>query len=173
MARFLQHNFLLDLRKVGLWILAFAFASGLAAGAILSLSSDKASLFWIRGAAEANGSTIGLVSVTLLPFVFSVVAVYANRVWLLFPIAFCKALSFGRISLDIFRAFGSAGWLMRILLMFSDILCLPLLVFLWIRYGLRRKHLHLGTALYFVILAAAICVFDSWFIAPILVDLYS
>lgn len=171
MARFLRYDFSPDPRKAGLWILAFAFAAGLVAGSVLYTSADIGSLSWMRGAAGSTVSIVGLLSVILLPFLFSAAAVFVNRIWLLIPVAFCKALSFIQVALGISMAYGSAGWLMRFLLMFADILCLPLLVFFWIHYGWGRKKMSCWTVLCFLVIAAAIGCFDFCVISPILVGL--
>ena len=171
MARFLRHGFSFDPRKVTLWLLAFVFTAGLAAGCFLCSSAEAGSVSWIRGVQTGSVSMGGLLSVICLPFLFSAAAVYMNRIWLLMPIAFCKALSFVQVSLGISKAYGSAGWLMRFLLMFADIACLPVLVFFWIRYGCGGKKMSWRTVLGLFAISAAVSCFDFCVISPILVDL--
>lgn len=171
MARFLRHDFSLDPRKVGLWILAFSFAAGLAAGSFSCSSAEFNSVSWMRGAADSPVSIVGLLGVICLPFIFSAAAVFMNQIWLLIPIAFCKALSFIQVSLGISKAYGSAGWLMRFLLMFADIVCLPVLVFFWVRFGFCRKPMSCWTVLSFLGIAACIGCFDFCVISPIVVGL--
>lgn len=171
MARFLRHDFSVDPRKVGLWFLAFAFAAGLAAGSFLCSSAEFTGVSWMRGAAESPVSIVCLLGVIVLPFLFSAAAVFLNQVWLLIPIAFGKALSFIQVSLGISMAYGSAGWLMRCLLMFADSAFLPVLVFFWIRYGFGRRPMSCRTVLGFLAVAVAIGCFDYYMISPILVVL--
>lgn len=49
------------------------------------------------------------------------------------PLCFIKGFLFSFVSAGIFRQFGSAGWLFRYLLLFSDCITLPLLYLFWIR----------------------------------------
>lgn len=171
MARFLLHNFPIDRCKVRPWILAFAFLIGLLLGSVFYFSAEIESVSWMRGAARSPVSIVGLLSVILLPFLFSAGAVFSSQFWLLIPIAFCKALSFVQVSLGISRAYGSAGWLMRFLVMFADSVFLPVLIFFWIRFGDGSRRMSYRT--FFSFLAVAVCIgwFDSCVISPFLAGL--
>ncbi len=171
MARFLHYDFAVNSRKVWQWLLAFAFAAGLAAGSILYLSAEFKSVSWMRGAADSPVSIVGLLGVILLPFLFSAAAVFLNRDWLLIPIAFLKALSFVQVSLGISQAYGSAGWLMRFLLMFADSISLPVLVYFWICFGFSGKKLSGWRFLCFIAAAACIGCFDFCVISPFAANL--
>ena len=129
-----NHSFFhsLNLRcKEPVFALACAFLAGLIGGLLLSASAgitpDHAAL------AATNGriTAIGLLSVIGLPLCFSAFAVYISRSRLVIPIAFCKAFLFSYTGSSILVAFGSAGWLIFLLLMFSDILMLPALWWYW------------------------------------------
>lgn len=86
----------------------------------------------MRAAANGRVSITGLLSAFLLPLLFSAFAVYISQPWLLVPVAFGKAFSFSYLAFGVTLAFGSAGWLVRSLLMFSDCLTLPLLWWFWL-----------------------------------------
>lgn len=139
MARFL-HRFFSELRrKSNVWILAVCFFAGLVLGI---RASHEAGLSFplMRGALKSTVSIVRLLSILLLPFLFSALAVYFSKPKLLYGIAFLKAFVFAFISAGISAGFGGAGWLIRWLLMFSDSLCLPVLLLYWLRHipGRRR-----------------------------------
>ena len=71
---------------------------------------------------------ISIVTVAFLPVLMSVLAAYADKTWLLPAIGFWKAFSFAYVSYLMTSAYGSAGWLIQLLVMFSDCVSLP---FLW------------------------------------------
>lgn len=168
MARFLLHHNSLVSRKAYVFFLASTFLSGLLVGCFARTSAEVDSVSWMRGVLDAPVSIVGLLSVIFLPFLFSAFAVYTSQHWLLAPIAFWKALSFALAAGWIGAAFGSAGWLMRILLMFTDICSMPLLILFWLRYGCRERQPKLLSVLNF--LGAAICIgsIDFFMISPIL-----
>ena len=171
MARFLLHDISHKSRRVAVLFLAFAFISGLLMGCVIQLSAEFDSYSWMRGTPDAPVSIVGLLSVILLPFLFSAFAVYSSQRWLLIPIAFCKALSFALVACGIGAAYGSAGWLMRILLMFTDIFSLPLLVLFWVRYCGGERRLTLHSVFTYFTAAACIGSIDFFVISPFLAGL--
>jgi len=113
----------------GLWIVGLLFGMVWAAGAGDSLSLT------MRGVNDFPVSIPGLLLVTVLPFLITAAAVYFSLPWLLSMLVFGKAVSFGFCAWWITAAFGTASWLIRILMMFTDLCVLPLLMWLWLRHG--------------------------------------
>ena len=171
MARFLLHEGASVSRRAPLVLLALAFLAGLLVGCFFHTPAELDSVSWMRRVAEAPVSVVSLLSVTLLPFLFSAFAVYVSQYWLLVPIAFWKAMSFSRVACWITAAYGSAGWLMRFLLMFTDLFTLPLLVLFWLRYGGKGRRLTALSALLYCMVAVAIGSIDFWIISPFLAGL--
>lgn len=119
--------------KESIFRLACSFLLGLlSGGCIFTLTSDSFSSL-MRGAAFGSMSIISLLSVLLLPFLFSAFAVYVRQSWLLMPISFLKAFFFSFLYVGLSCTFGGAGWLVRTMLMFSDILTLPVLWWFWLK----------------------------------------
>ena len=83
------------------------------------------------GIFENTLSIVVLMSVRLLPLLFSVFAVFYGQLWVLPVICYGKALVFSLISIYIFHIYGYLGWLVRILLMFSELIIQPILFFCW------------------------------------------
>ena len=171
MARFLHHDFPLWWRKGSTVFLASCFASGLAAGCMAFFSAECETASLMRAAADSRVSIVGLLSVIFLPFLFSAFAVYLRQPWWLLPIAFCKAFSFALVFLGITAAYGSAGWLMRLLLMFSDLWTLPLLCYFWLRYATGERRLALRVIPSYLCAVLLIAIIDHCLISPFLANL--
>ena len=116
-------------RKYGTSILAFSWTLGLVFGICSVTVGSFSSAF--RQAAGLSPSFFSTISVLLLPLVISFLALFAGWRWLLFPLAFLKALAFAYVGWSVVATFGSAGWLIRLLMMFSDCTTIPLLWWFW------------------------------------------
>lgn len=149
------------------WILGLIFG-GLAA---VFVSNDVSSL--MHAASVSRVSIVGLLSVYLFPLLFSALAVYMNLPYLLLPICFLKAVSFSYLAMGVSIAFGSAGWLVRLLLMFSDLASFPILWWFWSRSrsGSHGSLLRFFTAA--LCLAAVFGSIDYCLVAPFLANLLS
>ncbi len=121
-------------RKDSRRYLAFSWVSGLAGGCLAYLLGGESLHALMRGVLYAPVSIVGILCVSLLPFLLSAYAVFLSNLSFLLPICFLKAWLFSQISLGIYQAFSSAGWLMRILLLFSSWTSLPILYWFWLRY---------------------------------------
>lgn len=171
MARFLHHDFPFFWRKGCTAFLAMCWLLGLLSGAVLSGMADPAFSSMMHAAAASRVSIVRLLTVTVLPFLCSAFAVYLSRPWLLLPMAYCKGLTVSCAAFGLMTAFGSAGWLLRGLTMFSSLCTAPVLVFYWLRHisGERRFS---GTLLLFSLAAVfLVCGIDFCYIAPILAKL--
>ena len=119
--------------KKRLFAVACAWFTGLVFGALVSMSASGMTVSAIRTASLSPVSVFGLLSAILLPLLSSAFAVYFSAPNLLFPLAFLKAFLVAWLGWGVLVSFGSAGWLIRMLLMFSEILSLPLLWWYWQR----------------------------------------
>lgn len=122
-------------RKGRTMVLALAWLLGLVAGYELYLSMDSDISSLMRGVSHDSVSIVGLLLSVLLPFLCSAFAVFISLPGLLIPIGFGKACLLSFVSFGILLSYGSAGWLFRLLLMFSDIFTAPLL------YWYMHRHL--------------------------------
>lgn len=116
-------------RKYATSILAFSWTSGLAIG-LCAMAADPFGPAFYQ-AVSISPSFFSIISILLLPIALSMAAVFAGHRWLLFPLAFLKALTFAYVGWSVLSTFGSAGWLIRLLLMFSDCASVPLLLWYW------------------------------------------
>lgn len=153
-------------------ILAICFISGLTFGAAFSVSADSMAQL-IPAALSAPGSLTGLLSAALLPFLLSALVVFMGRPLFLLPIAFCKAFLAGFLGCSILQFYGSAGLLVRGLLLFSECVTLPALYYYWYRH-LSPKHRSVPLTT-----AASVCVavlagtIDYCFVSPFLTAVIS
>ena len=115
--------------KWKLLLLALCCCLGFSCGMIAAHRSDDTYFSMMRMAFTSHVSIPGLIASVSLPFLFSAFAVYLGKPKLIYFICFIKAALFSFGSFTALTAFASAGWLVRFLLQFSDIVMLP--AFCW------------------------------------------
>lgn len=133
MGRFLNLKWLCFQRKNRSPYLALWLSLGLIAGAVVAAAAGSALDSMIPAAADQVGSLSDLLISVLLPFVLSAFAALMGELWLLYPIAFFKAFLVSFLGFGVMSVYGSAGWLIRCLLLFSECCTLPILILFWIR----------------------------------------
>lgn len=172
MARFLHPESSPAFRKWGDVLLALSFLSGLFFGIHLFFSADTSFDSLMPGALTSPVSIVDLLIPFALPFLFSAAAVYLCIPGLILPVSFLKSAIYGFLSCGISYSFGSSGWLVLLLFLFSDICFLPLLYLYWIRHiSAQRLFSLIETGLFF---AGAILIsgIDYYVIFPFLQGLF-
>ncbi len=154
-------------------VLDFFWIAGLVSGAVTSFYAGDSFVSTMRTAASGCVSISALLSVLLLPLLFSAFAVYICQIRLLFPVAFAKAFCFSFIAMAVDSAFGSAGWLVRMLLLFSSGASLPVLWWFWNRSIVSPQDHNLSDFVTAILAIAVIAGFDHWLVAPFLTGLIS
>lgn len=170
MARFLNDDWSIPSRKFWVLFLALSWIIGLISGCIISITSDTFYFIPMRAATYCRVSIVSLLVVTAFPFLFSAFVFYFAKPWLFIPIACMKAMSFSMVAIGIFRSFGSAGWLLQFLLMFSDICLIPFLIFYWVRFISSERAIHFYDILCVSTAVLSVGLIDFYFISPILVS---
>jgi len=125
-------------RKGNAMVLALGWTCGLVFGCILYLLTGPFVMLLMRGVLHGTVSIVSLLTSLLLPFLIAAFAVYISRPWLLILFGTAKACLLSFVSLGILLCYGSAGWLLRLMLMFSDLIGAVLL------YGFISRHLRPG-----------------------------
>ncbi len=154
-----------------LHLLSAAWVMGLVFGVFTSGFASASFLSLARSAVFSPVSALGLLLCSLLPLLFSAFAVYISNVPLLMMVAFGKAFFHAYLCLAVLYSFGSAGWLVRLLFLFSDSAVLPLLWLYWLRSvhdGRRDFAFRTVPAICAAILIAG---FDYRVIAPFLAQI--
>lgn len=145
-----------------IWILGLFFGVQIAAHA----GEDVLSL--MRTAPRAGVSIVGRFAVLLVPFLLSALAAFLQWRWLLFLICFFKAYFFAFVSGAVALAFGSAGFLVCPLLLFSDICLLPLLFWFCLRLLRADRRTIWRSALPCAACAVVLGCLDCFVISPFL-----
>ena len=105
--------------------LACCWFCGLLIGFLYGRNADPSYFYLMRMAASSCMSIVGLLTALCLPFLISALAVFLMRPQWMLLICFLKAFTFACCGCALTAAFGSAGWLVRILLQFSDCCTIP------------------------------------------------
>ena len=132
MARILRRTSRYPLCRRDTVLLALFWGLGLCAGQAVCILSEPLSTSVMRSAASSAVSIVGLLH-TLFPFFLSAIAIALHAPRMLLALSFGKAFLSSYASLAICRFFGTSGWLARWFLMFSDLISLPMLYFMWHR----------------------------------------
>ena len=162
----LHHSFANFFRKYAIPALACSWIMGLIFGA---WSGSIAFFdFGPLAATFHSDASFSLLAVMLFPIVVSALIIYMDQPWLLLIIAFLKAFSFAYVSWILVSEFGSAGWLIQFLIMFSDCISLPLLWYFWCGLLHRPRHSLISLSIPMVFAIVAVGILDNHFILPIL-----
>jgi hypothetical protein len=164
--RFLHDGF----RNNRIFGVALSWVSGYSFGIFLSAYAGELLFSFIRGCISQPVSPIGLLAAVFLPLLFSACSAFCSCFWGVIPIAFLTAFVQGYLGFAIILAFGSAGWLVYLLLVFSSLLSAPALWFFWLR-ALDRNFR--GGLLVSGLLCFVICFADYLFISPFLIGIFS
>lgn len=155
-------------RKACIPLLAFCWFSGIALGALTGCSAGDSAISLMRAVSDFDVSIVALFFSQVLPFLISAIAVYIHAPWLLLLISFGKAFTFSFCASILTLAYGSAGWLLRLLLMFSDFCLCPVLLLFWARHIFADQKLNLSDCCACLMVIAAIVYWDHSFVSPFL-----
>ena len=149
-------------------LFAFVWISGLSLGTVFAAVASNHYFLMMHRAPSCPVTIVGLAATVLLPFLFTAFAVYKNRHWMLFVICFTKAFIFAHSGFGIHAAYGSAGWLIRPLFQFSDLLTVPVLC--WYSLQNLTKTASWRKREFWICLGIDIlvCCLDLWYISPFL-----
>ncbi len=153
--------------------LSMAWILGLLLGAYCGFRWDICLVPLMRGCLYDSVSIVCIFCLICLPFMISLLASFWNARGLIYLIAFGKAFLFSFVSMGIFFSFGSAGWLVQILLMFSEVCSLPVYFWFWMfsinhRQGPSALEIFSLLSLFFLIASL-----DSSYVMPFLASLIS
>lgn len=157
-------------RKGSTVLLAACWAGGFLSGGLFCVFCDHSFFSLMHRLPYCSVSIVGQILFPSLPFLFSAFAVFIAKPRLLLLIGFLKAFVFSLVSMSFVLSFGSSGWLLRLLLLFTDLCSMPLL------FGYQRKCLHasavsgveLLAALSLLILIGSV---DCGYVLPFLADM--
>ena len=149
------------------FLLAACWCAGFAGG--FFLAADAGSYYSLmRACCNSRVSIVNLLIVPCFPFLISAIAVYFSSRLLLCLCAIFKMFCCGFCLSVVGQSFPGVGFLVCILLMFTDILTVPVLCrFQWLGNLRGRKHLFRHAALC-LIWFAGVCAADYVWVMPLL-----
>ena len=151
-------------RNLSFWI-ALPVAAFL--GTYFAVIADSSVVSMVRQTAFGQVSIVCLISAQPLPFLIAAYAAYTSNRIMLMTVCTYKMFLFAFLGCLVWRAFGSAGWLLRSLFLFSDICLFPVL--LW--FSLRRLYPcgAIGRDLWICCcIVGVILLCDRFFVSPLL-----
>ncbi len=159
--------------KACIFFLCAFCLGGLLFGSFLAVRLPESNFSWMHAVPLHRASIVGMLTASLLPFLLTACAVSFSLNWAVIPLAFCKTSLFSLFSVLTILSYGGCGWLVRLLLLFSDIVSLPILMWLWIRILQGKCGSSFRTILVCAAAGMAVTVFDYLVISPYLAYLIS
>lgn len=155
-------------RRAGSFLLAVCWLFGVLLGFCAAIFAGNSLSSLMRGSTVGSVSIVRMLVLSSLPFLLSALAVYLSQPWLIFALSFLKAFCFSFCAVGIHLAFGSSGWLVQLLLLFTDCFTIPVLYLYCsklIQYGVNKAD---TCFLRCLIYACCVGIVDYCWIAPFL-----
>jgi len=146
------------------WLLGILFGISVANVASLQFSSLMCTLF------SQRVSIVWMLIIHTFPLLLSAVLMHFSAYFLLFLFAFLKSFCYAFSSYIVYLYFGSAGWLLQSLLMFSGSGVAVVLLFYWFR-TLPSRMIMRDTCICCIITVCFVCV-DYFLVSPFLESLF-
>lgn len=162
-----RHHF----RKYRKALLAFFVAIGIMSGILAAKQSSNDLFVLLCSLSTHTSSFTALFVVSVTPILASCLAVYSGHQWCLYVISLFKAFSWSFCSYLILIAFGAAGWLVQILMMFSGSCMFIFLCWFSLRYISSSTTYLLQSGIVAVLLALFVCSIDHCVISPYVANL--
>lgn len=153
-------------------ILLVLWTLGSALGFFYARASGAHLVPLIKLAVSESASFSGIMVADVLPLMLCALAVFCSELWLIPAVSVIKAFSFSYIACGVSMAYGTASWLVRFLLLFSDTLLIPGFCVFVIRYGVgNRLLLRREWYIWSVLVAVVVCL-DYLVISPFSASLF-
>lgn len=149
-------------RKNHVFLAFFFFTGILSALYLFSLSGAHISSL-MRRCFFLSSSIVGMIGIDLLPFLLSALAVATSRHCIIYWILFGKAFVLTFVALGFFYGFPASGFPVRVLLMLTGTVSLPILY--WFDFRLLSRGFQIGDNAFLFFLILNRCL-DYYFISP-------
>ncbi len=124
---------LFDIRQKKAAVLACCWISGLLLGSTYSYGAGESYFLLMRMAATSRVSIVGLLFLLYFPFLIAAYFALTLRPQSMLILCFCKAFIFACCGFAATSVFGTAGWMIRMLLQFSDCCIIPFFIWFCLR----------------------------------------
>ena len=154
--------------KSNVWILAFTWCVGLLCGTFLSIFSRSSYVSLMHAATYRSVTIVGLLLCNFLPLLLTAFAVCYSFVIAAVIVSFLRAVILGACMFGILFAFGSCGWLICMLMLFSSNWINVLIA--WLLLYVKESALSdlLGRVVVSVAIAAVVSLVDYLYVSPLL-----
>lgn len=126
----------------------------------------------IRSVLIRPAGVSGLLTVSVLPCFLCAYGVSLGELWVLPLVGGFKSFGFGFCGCGVAMAFGQSGWLVRLLLLFSDCMILAPLYLFSLRHICGRTSRVRRDIAALLILSAVVFTVDHWVVSPFLCQLF-
>ena len=107
-------------------------------GVLFANFADDSYVLLMRMAAGRHVSIVGFAVAYFLPYLVSFLLIVHSKPWLVYFICGIRIFCFSSISSSLVISFGTAGWLVRLLMLFPDICLLPIMM--WLSHASLMGH---------------------------------
>lgn len=154
-------------QKWCIFALCIIFSAG--CGAVFADSAGDVYVALMRMAVSRPASIVGLVVSYAVPCIAFLYAVVRSKRWLVYLICALHVFRFSSVGWAVQKSFGSAVWLIRLLMQFSDLFLIPTLIFFSLKFligAFSRRYL-----LIFIVISAVVGMVYYCLISPFLANL--
>ena len=154
-------------QKWCIFVLCIIFTAG--CGALFANSAGDVYVVLMRMAVRRPVSIVGSVVSFVVPYIAFFFAIVHSKRWLVYLICALQMFRFSSVGWAIQKSFGSAVWLIRFLMQFTDLLMIPTMIFFSLKFlvgTISRRHLML-----FLVITALVGMIDFCMISPFLANL--
>lgn len=145
--------------------LSTCWIAGLIAGSVSFIQNADLILPLMRISSFGDVSIVCFCRLLALPPLLSMLSMGIPA--LLYAIAFGRAFLFSYSSMVLLVSYGSAGWLVRLLVGFSGLFSCPILYRLWLRGLCTNRRLSVSEMLIFIFCFFLIGIIDYSMVAPL------
>jgi hypothetical protein len=151
--------------------ISFFWILGLFVGFALSYDNREVITLLMRSVKFSRMSIVSLYAVQTFPFILSSIVFYVSKPLLHIPIVVFKSVFFGFLNCSIVLLYGNAGWLVSLLIMFSELVISCLwLSFLFQKFNRNNRHIGLGLPIY-IFITLVIGIVDYTCVTPLVLRL--
>ena len=151
-------------------ILAFLWGIGFVCGCTCAASTDIF-VSLMRACCVAGVSIVGLFFVPFLPFLISAAAVYYSAPLIVYLTGLWKSFLFGFCICAVWFCFSGGGWLVSLLLLFTDVLTVPTLFWFQCHAVINPGKTTFKCGILAILWFAAVSAVDYFWIVPLLRDI--
>lgn len=163
---FIQKQFLWFMPLLVFWLI------GLLLGAFSARLTFESYCPYLKVSAAVSSLFPCILLAQGIPLILSAVVVHFRKLRFLYPIAVLKAFCFSLCAYSVRLCFGASGWLMELLLLFSDLCMLLPLNWLWLRCISGKGATFRRDILICLAVLTIVSVLDSLLISPFLASLF-